>query len=137
MYDENTPILLAPRKREELLRDGQKLFNEAKFFEAHEAWEGLWKLERERDKIFLQALIVTCGHFVQLQKGLWSPAKSLAHSALGKFSLAPHDPIYVQLDVEPLIFALKYNQNLLHETEEVESLSWNSFIVPQLFEKNL
>ena len=50
---------------EECLEQGITLFNEGKFFEAHEAWEPLWLCaEAPREKQFLQGLIMVAGAFL-------------------------------------------------------------------------
>jgi hypothetical protein len=52
-------------KYEECLEQGITLFNEGKFFEAHEAWEPLWRnAEAPREKKFLQGLIMIAGAFL-------------------------------------------------------------------------
>jgi predicted metal-dependent hydrolase len=38
-------------------RTGVKLFNEAKFFDAHEVLEDVWRAAPEPEKLFLQGLI--------------------------------------------------------------------------------
>ncbi len=49
---------------EKCLEEGITLFNEGKFFEAHEAWEPLWLCaEAPREKQFLQGLIMIAGAF--------------------------------------------------------------------------
>ena len=49
------------------LHEGIALFNEGKFYDAHEAWERDWKDSEER--LFLQALIMAAGAFVHHQRG--------------------------------------------------------------------
>jgi predicted metal-dependent hydrolase len=54
---------------EENLERGIDLFNEGKFFQAHEAWEILWlNAEEPRDKQFLQGLIMAAGAFIHYAK---------------------------------------------------------------------
>lgn len=44
------------------LEKGIALFNEGKYFDAHESWEGLWLFERdEAEKRFYQGLIMAAG----------------------------------------------------------------------------
>jgi predicted metal-dependent hydrolase len=46
------------------LEKGITLFNEGKFFEAHEAWEALWLHEQDADeKKFLGGLLMAAGSF--------------------------------------------------------------------------
>src|SRR5512144_1034326 len=54
---------------EEYLERGIDLFNEGKFFEAHEAWEILWlNAEEPQDRQFLQGLIMAAGAFIHYAK---------------------------------------------------------------------
>ena len=54
---------------EKALERGIELFNERKFFEAHQAWEPLWLCAEEpRDKQFLQGLIMAAGAFLHYMK---------------------------------------------------------------------
>ena len=51
------------------LEFGIGLFNEGKYFDAHEAWEGLWLRATEaQDKSFLQGLIMAAGAFLHAEK---------------------------------------------------------------------
>jgi predicted metal-dependent hydrolase len=48
---------------------GIGLFNEGKYFDAHEAWEGLWLRAKDaQDKGFLQGLIMAAGAFLHAEK---------------------------------------------------------------------
>ena len=138
---DKTPILLHPAKRAELLLKGQELFNDERFFEAHEAWEELWRAEAGRDRAFVQGLILVAGHFVHVGKGNWSGARSLAFLARGKFAAAARQPVYRALDIAPLLAALDYNIALLdgHIAHAIEvarpAPGTGSFITPKLLEK--
>jgi len=48
---------------------GIGLFNDGKYFDAHEAWEGLWLRAKDgQDKSFLQGLIMAAGAFLHAEK---------------------------------------------------------------------
>lgn len=130
---EKTPILLAPRKRKELLEKGLELFNNEAFFEAHEVWEELWHYEKGLDKTFVQALIVVAGHFVSIGKQNFSGAKSLALLAKEKFQLPPTDFLYKCIDIEPLLFAMHYNLGVLDQESNPD---WGRFVIPKLVLEN-
>ena len=130
---DRTPILLHPRKREELLTKGLNLFNNEQFFEAHEAWEDLWNLEQGRDRVFLQGLIQVAAHFVHLQKRNWSGARSIALNAQEKFRLPPQHQLYKSLDIEPLTSALEYNYELLISMNHANPPELQNFLIPKLF----
>lgn len=126
-------IVLHPARRTDLFQKGQASFNDEKFFEAHEHWEELWKLEGEPDKKFVQALIQAAGHFVHLQKQNASGALTLAKTALEKLYVVPAQKAYQGCDVTPIVAALHYNVSVLEETSETEMPSFDKFLCPKLF----
>ena len=51
------------------LEKGIRLFNEGKYFDAHEVWEGPWfRAQNAQDRHFLQGLIMAAGAFYHVQK---------------------------------------------------------------------
>lgn len=89
-----------------------KLFNEQKYYEAHDVLEHLWLQKRDASHHFFKGLIQFAGAFVHLQKQLLHPT----HAKHGRrlrpasrlFTLAMHNlesyrPNYMQLDVEALL----------------------------------
>ncbi|MBI3543111.1 MAG: DUF309 domain-containing protein [Deltaproteobacteria bacterium] len=134
--DDRTPILLHPARRIELLGRGRQLFNDEKFFEAHESWEDLWHVESGRDRVFVQGLIQVAAHFVHVRKGNWSGAKSVAQLAYEKLAVPPAHRLYRELDISPLFSALHYNLELLREWKpDAPPPPPDAFVVPKLFEK--
>ncbi len=51
------------------LSEGLRLFRKKQFFEAHEAWEWVWKRRADPDKLALQALIIFAAALVHYQRG--------------------------------------------------------------------
>jgi predicted metal-dependent hydrolase len=68
--------------------EGAALFNEGRFFEAHEAWEQGWRKIPDPDRAQTQAAILVCGVFVLIGKGRLAPAARLASLALERFAEA-------------------------------------------------
>jgi predicted metal-dependent hydrolase len=63
---------------EERLDRGIELFNQGKFFEAHEEWEPIWLCaEQKEDKQFLQGLIMAAGAFLHYLKRECAGASTL------------------------------------------------------------
>ena len=51
------------------LEKGIRLFNEGKYFDAHEVWEGPWfRAHNAQDRHFLQGLIMAAGAFLHALK---------------------------------------------------------------------
>ena len=59
----------ASAEDEQRIRDGLRLFNERRFFEAHEVLEDVWHRERGAPRLFLQGLIQICAGFHHFQNG--------------------------------------------------------------------
>ena len=58
-----------------------RLFQEEKFFEAHEVLEGLWRETKGRDREFYHGLIQLAAALVHYQKGNLEGAKELFRTA--------------------------------------------------------
>jgi predicted metal-dependent hydrolase len=72
----------------EAFREGARLFNSGRFFEAHEAWEKDWRRIPDPDRAQTQAAILVCGVFVLVGKGRFDAARRLAELALERFAEA-------------------------------------------------
>ena len=59
------------------IAEGIRLFNSRRFFEAHEALEALWLLERGDEKLFLHGLIQVAAAFHHYQRENWEGFRSL------------------------------------------------------------
>jgi predicted metal-dependent hydrolase len=70
----------------ELVREGARLFDEGRFFEAHEAWEAHWLVEKDEPRrLLLQGLIQIAAAFHKLvEKDAPESAASLYEKGLAK-----------------------------------------------------
>jgi predicted metal-dependent hydrolase len=68
------------------LAEGLACYRTAKFFEAHEHWEGVWLTLQEPEKSFLQSLIQVTAAFHHIQEGNKAGAASLLRRALNRLS---------------------------------------------------
>src|SRR5881397_2378994 len=74
------------------------LFNQQKFYEAHDVLEQLWLRERNGpNNNFYKALIQLAGAFVHLQKGRAKPASALLR--LARSYLQPYGPVHEALEI--------------------------------------
>jgi uncharacterized protein len=76
--------LALTRNDDETLREGVRLFNEERFWEAHEALEEIWHREKGEDRDTIQGLILTAAAFVHFQKDEASVCISILGRALEK-----------------------------------------------------
>jgi hypothetical protein len=80
-----------PLRLGSIVVDGARLFDEGRFFEAHEAWEAHWLVaEDETTRRLLQGLIQVAAAFHKLVvSNAPSPAASLFAKALAKLDACP------------------------------------------------
>jgi uncharacterized protein len=69
--------------------EGVRLFNDARFWDAHEVWESLWLQAPEPDRRFLQGLIQLAAAYHHLQRGTYRGGVRLFASAAAKLSAFP------------------------------------------------
>jgi predicted metal-dependent hydrolase len=84
----------------QMFQRGIDLFNQARFFEAHEAWEQSWLRSRGEEKIFYQGLIQAAAAILHVQRGNPAGARNLWKKAGGKLAILPAD--YMSIDLEQL-----------------------------------
>jgi hypothetical protein len=85
---------------------GQDLFNHGYYWEAHEAWEGLWQIANRGSPLraFLKGLILLSATGVKIREGKRAPAMRHAGRAgalLRDLTTAPHDHFSSALGMSP------------------------------------
>ena len=75
----------------ELVSEGARLFDEGRYFEAHEAWEAHWLVEKDESRrLLLQGLIQIAAAFHKLvDKDAPEPAARLYAKGLAKLDRCP------------------------------------------------
>lgn len=84
---EEEPIELLPPERWQQNGSylyGVDLYNFAYWWEAHEAWEGLWHNAEETYRLFLQGLIQVSAAFIKYHMRMLRPLRTLSTAGLGK-----------------------------------------------------
>ena len=76
---------------DDIVRPGAQLFDAGRFFEAHEAWEAHWLVEKDEvRRLLLQGLIQIAAAFHKLiDKQAPEPAASLFAKGLAKLDACP------------------------------------------------
>lgn len=93
---------LVPEERRRLLREGIDLFNSARFYQAHEAWETVWRSTTPDPKELLQGLIQVAVAMVHhLDRG--RPAVARRVLAKGRRRIEPFAPAALGLDLRQLL----------------------------------
>lgn len=90
---------------------GIELFNDHRFWHAHEAWEEIWLQASGEDKFFLQGLIQLAAAYHHVQRGTFRGAVRLFDAALRK--LEPFADDYRGVDrTEAVAVALQHRQKI-------------------------
>lgn len=94
------------------LAEGVQLFNERKFWHAHEAWEKIWLAAAGEERRFLQGLIQLSAAYHHVGKGTFAGAVRLFGAALSK--LEPFPDGYLGIDrAEAVARATEHLQRLV------------------------
>lgn len=87
-------------ERERAVLDGISYFNDERFWEAHEALEGVWKRSLEGERDLVQGIILVAAAFVHYQKNENRICLSIMGRALAKLSSS--GGTYFGIDVDKL-----------------------------------
>ena len=93
---------LSAAERECFFGEGIALFNQGRFFEAHEAWEEIWRSTTPEPKNLFQGLIQVAAalhQFLDLNR-IDGPRRTLAKA---RMRLEPYVPIALGIDIEDLL----------------------------------
>ena len=80
-------------------------FNEQLFFECHETLEEIWLEDHGEDRKFYQGLIQVAAGYFKLQQNV--PAGALKLWRTGIEKLEPYAPVFLGVDVDALIQAVR------------------------------
>ncbi len=85
-------------EKEQGIKDGIFYFNNERFWESHEAFEGVWKQCFGREKEILQGIILFAVAFAHAQEDELSIGIGMLHRVLEKLDTSPS--IYHSIDVD-------------------------------------
>jgi len=86
--------------KEQGIQDGIFYFNQERFWECHEAFEGVWKQCFGREKEILQGIILFAVAFAHAQEDELSIGIGMLHRVLEKLGASPS--VYGSIDVDRL-----------------------------------
>ncbi len=89
----------------DLLRDGIFFFNAGRYFEAHEAWEDLWRPTRGPLRLFYQGLVQAAVGLHHLCRGNLNGAQAQLGKSLSKLEQYPER--FCQIDNGRLVTDLR------------------------------
>lgn len=85
-------------EKDQYIKDGIFYFNEERFWEAHEAWEGAWRMCTGQEKLLLQGIILIAVAFAHYQKFSNSVCVGMMGRALTK--IGESSGMYHNIDVD-------------------------------------
>ena len=88
----------------DLLKEGIIFFNTGRYFDAHEAWEDLWRPARGPLRLFYQGLVQAAVALHHLNKGNLNGARSQLTKSISKLEQYPDR--FCQIDNRKLITEL-------------------------------
>ncbi len=94
-----THFVLTARDRTDFHR-GIRLFNQARFWEAHEAWEAVWLRHPEDGRFFIQGLIQLAAAYHQLRRRIYRGF--LIHLGRAQERLVLFPDLFLGIDVADL-----------------------------------
>lgn len=95
-----TPAL-DPAEADRLFRRGAALFNGARYWHAHEAWETLWRAAPDEERDFYQGLIQVAAGLLHLERRNARGARNKLREGLAK--LRPYIPVHQGILVTELM----------------------------------
>jgi len=111
------PVLSA-EERARFFQEGIELFNQGRFFAAHEAWEEIWRSTTPEPKDLFQGLIQVAAalhQFLDLNR-IDGPRRTLAKA---RRRLEPYAPIALGIDIQDLLKQVgRWEAWLEHRTGE-------------------
>ena len=123
-----TPKLEAEDRND--LAQGLALFNAGKFWEAHEAWEQIWRRHAEPWRFFIQGLIQAAAAYHQLRRGIHHGTVKHLKNALAKLEVAPAD--FAGLDLEALRVELRQLVARFEDMPPEEFVAYKNIETPKL-----
>jgi uncharacterized protein len=98
---------------------GVELFNDRKFWHAHEAWEEIWLKSQGDDKQFLQGLIQLAAAYHHVQRGTLRGAVRLFDAALRR--LEPFPANHFGVDRAAAVEAARRHRSCVQGGERIDA----------------
>ena len=104
------------------LLEGIALFNDQKFWHAHEAWERDWLVAEGEEKLFLQGLIQLAAAYHHVQRRTYSGGIRLFDAALEKLSRVPEG--YAGVDRNEAVARGAQHREQIARGEHIDALDF-------------
>ena len=108
--------------KEKLFIDGIALFNEKKFYDAHETWEELWSEYRLKDDLFIQGLIQLSVAFFHITNLNLKGSSNLFKKCLPKLKKFPIN--HRNINVSEIIICAENSEKKVNSIKKVDEFDW-------------
>ena len=115
---------------EALLEHGIALFNAGKFWEAHEAWEEIWKNHPEDGRFFIQGLIQLAAAYHQLGKKVYRGVLIHLKQAQDRLKLFPSD--FLGIDVPPILQIIDDSLAAIEARPSLDEVDWAALKIARI-----
>jgi predicted metal-dependent hydrolase len=112
------------------LERGIALFNSGQFWEAHEAWEEIWKNHPEDGRFFIQGLIQLAAAYHQLGKRIYRGVVIHLKQAQERLKLFPPD--FLGIDVPPILQVIDESLAAIESRSSLEEIDWAALKVARI-----
>jgi predicted metal-dependent hydrolase len=103
---------------------GIALFNSSRFWEAHEAWEEIWKNRPEDGRFFVQGLIQLAAAYHQLGKNVYRGVLIHLKQAHERLKLFPAD--YLGINVLSILRSIETSLGAIEAQPSLAEVDWAS-----------
>ena len=124
-----TIVRLAPDEVQHFAA-GVALFNDGRYWHAHEVWEEIWKEHPEDGRIFFQGLIQLAAGYHQLNRNIFRGFSIHIRQAREKFALFPRE--FLGIDLASLLGVIEVNLKMIDEKNSVEEIDRSKIVVPKI-----
>ena len=115
---------------EKLFINGITLFNEKKFYDAHETWEELWSEYRLKDDLFIQGLIQLSVAFFHITNLNLKGSSNLFKKCLPKLKKFPIN--HRNINVSEIIICAENSEKKVNSIKKVDEFDWK--LVPKIIQ---
>ena len=109
--------------KDELFTKGINLFNDMRYYDAHESWEELWSDYRLKDDIFIQGLIQLAVAFFHITNLNLKGSRNLFRKCLPKLKKFPSN--HRNINLSEIISYAENSEKKVNSIESSNEFDWD------------